>query len=438
MLFFNYQFDLENLPILLKFLSRVGPFIKELTFHSVDNLSKSNLFQLLSLFENVGTLNFSNVRIFESHETEDLAVLKFPRMKKLCLTMHNYYDTLMSQIFQDAPNVEDLELCNCLNVLRDKPKLKKLQLTSHVQNEPEIDFEVLLDDAIQLTDLKLVNFLLKRGKAFENFKTFIEKQKEIQSIDFIYTKPPIDEYSSLISHILNQESLNSVRTVSDAFRFFPGIHFRNHRVKKLSIECRYHIRQRNYIEEFVRIFPSVTSLWISVFNLPYENILQINNLNHLEELSIARPQVCQYANHQRFTAKEILDTIQVKNLKKFSLSGCEPESFNVFNEHNPNIIEVTLELRRKIDWDTLSVLLINGKLRKLVIRKICGHSDLNFDWEERIFEVIGEFGENLEHFDIDFGYGRNEVDANFAERAKNYLRAVLPNLTCNFEFKFFY
>jgi hypothetical protein len=437
--FYNYQFDRNSLFVLFELLTKVGPFIKEISFHSVDNIDRVQLNKLLSLTNNVETLNFIHGRIFESNSPEELRAIKFPKLKKLCINMHNYYDGLFSQIFWDAPAVEDLELVNSLNVLWNKPKLKKLQITSQVQNEPEVDFNVALDDEIQLKDLKLINFSVKRGQAFENFKSFIQKQRQIESLDFIYTKPPIREYKTIISHILNLETLHSVRTVNDAFEFyFPGHEFRNHRVKNLNLECRYHIRQSNNIEEFIRIFPSIKSLWVSVYSLPFTNILQINALNHLEEFSIVRPQVCQYASHQRFPAKEILETIQIKNLKKFSLTGCEPEDFSVFTQRNPNIVEFSLGLRTRIDWDSLVVLLINLKLlKKLAIKKICGPNDyMNFDWEEKIYEIIGQVGEHLEHFEIDFGpCGYREQDVNFSEFAKGYFKEVLPNLNCNFIFQ---
>ncbi len=383
------------------------------------------LYQLLRLIPNVEDCAISFLKFKEYKDSSGFPIIghKFSKLKTLFLD--SGYGEIFAHAFQDAKNLETLTLYHSYSILCNKPKLRSLRIGSN----DTIDFDVILDNEdLKLVDLQIDNLDLKPGTAFENFKSFIETQKEIENFYFSYCDGPLDDFNLILTHILNLETLRSVETgISNVFKYLPSDRIRNYQVRKLIIDRGMYFEPA-VLTHYLKIFPGITSLRTHPYSLLDENILLINNLANLEELSIV-------SLIDGRVSKEALEEIQIPSLKKFFWSGYPMEYFNAgnfekFTKNNPNIVDLTLDIGTWIGIESLEVIVKNLKSLKRLTLSSLHHS--TFQLEDRIFEILIEHGENLEYLEMDL-QGKENV-MSFIERAIVHFTVFLPNL----KFKFYH
>lgn len=346
---------------------------------------------------------------------------KFTKLKNLFLDTG--FEDVFANLFQDAKSLENLTVYHSFSIISNKPKLKSLRIGSNNQ----VDFDVILDNEdLKLVDLKIDNLDLNHGTAFENFKNFIETQKQIESFYFSYCDGPISEFSLILTHILNLETLRTVETgISDVFKYMPSDRIRNFNVKNLIIDRGMYF-ESNILAYYLKIFPGITSLRTHPYSLMEENILLLNNLSNLEELSIV-------SMIDGRVSKDSLESLQISSLKRFTWSGYpmeyyETAQFEKFTTNNPNIVELTLDMGTWIGLEVLETIVKNLKgLKKLVITSL---HHCNFELQDKIYEILGEHGKNLKYFEMDLG--SKEDALRFIVRAAVYFEVVLPDLCYKF------
>jgi hypothetical protein len=125
--FSNFDFDVENAISIIPLFTRYGFGIHKLTIYK--GFTTVNLLYLIlcSIQEKVEVIelkyfklkNISNLQVFTG-------VSEFKRLKKLVVYSHS--DKFFTEVFQNAPVLENLKLYHNFEIINGKIRLKKLSI----------------------------------------------------------------------------------------------------------------------------------------------------------------------------------------------------------------------------------------------------------------------------------------------------------------------
>lgn len=420
--FSKFHFDKENFAVILELFANIGSHLKKIQFY-YGSIHRHMLYQLFRLTPNAEKIfiTFLKMQSFEE-DTENYKAIghKFSKLNELFLDCG--FGSIFTHLFQDAENVSDLTIYHSYEILCNKTKLKKLRIGSNDQ----IDFNMILDNVFQLTELRTDNFHINPGTSFENFKSMIKSQNSIQVFGFGYSDEPINEFSEILVHILNLESLEKFETgITDVFKYLPSESIRNPCVQSLRLD-RGMYYETSIVQHYLKLFPCLKILQIHPYSLMNANLLLINNLSELEELHI-----CSMIDGH--VPKSTLESLKIEKLRKFHWSGYPlenylPENFERFAQNNNGINELYLNLGYWPGVEVIEAIVKNLPCLKSFV--IAGLNTSIFSLEDRLFELIGDNCKVLEYLELDIGHMKDFEE--FLYKAADYWFQRLPDLKCKF------
>jgi hypothetical protein len=122
----SLAFSDDNFLQVHQLISRTGFGISKLEFFG-GSITQNQLYTLLSFVQNVVEtiiIENLNVQVSETLETRSSGELKFSKMKKL--VVRSKFNQIYSDLFKDAPFLENLKLAHSFGIIQGKTKLQKL------------------------------------------------------------------------------------------------------------------------------------------------------------------------------------------------------------------------------------------------------------------------------------------------------------------------
>jgi hypothetical protein len=129
--FYSLAFNDDNFLQIHQLISRTGFGISKLEFFG-GSITQNQLHLLLSIVQNVVEtiiIKNLNVQVSELLDTRSCGELKFSKMKKLIV--RSKFDQIYSDLFKDAPFLENLKLAHSFGIIQGKTKLQKLAVGSY-------------------------------------------------------------------------------------------------------------------------------------------------------------------------------------------------------------------------------------------------------------------------------------------------------------------
>ncbi len=258
------------------------------------------------------------------------------------------------------------------------------------KSEFPIEFPAIPQEQIQLEKLKIDNVDLNNA-SLDNLYQFVQRQKIISECVLEFSEMDYSVYTPLITHLLNLESLRSVKIRLDNIETsLPVDQINNHHVKFLRVDDH---RAITYSHCF-RLFPAVTKLEI----MPWwwdEHVVEAINSGGGEivtELTVNG----RYAEIFLAWNENFLKELKFKILEKVSFreypandgSGSlfenRVEYFREFVKNHPNLKEFKVQTR-DFRLETVEVILANlSQLEKLVIAT----NSFTFAWNQSDLEKL--------------------------------------------------